>query len=206
MVPTLNGRVRGMGRARGLAAIAASGVSYVDTGDGITPDNFQATCCGSWFQNVFDPVYAASPKCLAWMNKNESLFAEGFVGKDPCSAASGQALTYPVLRPPVTTSGPAPAIDPNTGLVAGSPGDVATAIAQAGADQNLQSNLQQAAQIASDQCAAKQAECSASAFAAFLAMSPDCSECVFSPMKQGSILLMLGGVLVGGILLIKLLK
>jgi hypothetical protein len=201
VIPTLNGRVRGM------AAIARSGVSYVDTGDGITPDNFQGTCCGSWFQNVFDPVYASSPKCLAWMNANEALFAESFIGKDPCSTASQQALTYPALKPPVTTSGPAPAIDPETGLIVQTDvTKVPTDIAQAGADQNRTSNLQQAAQIASDQCAAKAAECKASMFAAFVDMSDDCSECVFSPLKPGSMLLVLGGVLIGGIVLIKLLK
>lgn len=59
---------------------------------------------------------------------------------------------------------------------------------------------------ASGQCGAIKGECAAKFFSAFVSPSKDCTECVFDWSKSGSLFLIGGGLLLGGLILVKLLK
>lgn len=86
--------------------------SFTDTGDGITPQNFQANCCsGSSFISV--------DSCDAWLQANQSIFG-GDRFSTPCDAAAIANLTGPPVvgtmaspaPPPIVTAGGSTAANP----------------------------------------------------------------------------------------------
>jgi len=94
---------RGIG---GLGStVSSSGVLYNDTGEGMTPESFQSSCClgiageygssaGSTLNSVLNPFSggpSAGSVCDDFLNGNMSLFG----GADPCSSAGGANLLTP---------------------------------------------------------------------------------------------------------------
>lgn len=91
--------LRGMS---GLGATSVSGVIYNDTGAGIAPETFQASCClglaGSYGSSVGSQLWdsiigapSAGPDCDAFVAANPSLFGSN----SPCSPTALQNLTTP---------------------------------------------------------------------------------------------------------------
>lgn len=194
----------------GMGALTPSGVSYNDTGEKITPDNFSSLCCQPgvlWGQNFMGNV----DECVRFAAANASLFgAESY-----CSDAGLKNLTYPapvrgvkpVPPPQIDTDPESPtygqAINPCTGLLvvtAQDAADLHTCLAQKEADAQRAAVIQQMGENADAQCAAMKVECANRAFARFLAPSADCTECVFDWTRTASLFLV-AGVVVGGLVI-----
>lgn len=198
-------------------------MTFTDTGAGIRPVNFEANCCGgalSWFG------YLSSDDCYGFYNANKALFGEGH---GPCSTEGLMNLKTrgavssmaPIEVPPKTLDDPNP---PGTELWSFPYSDATPACngqkviteQDAALFQTCLAQRQAAAQAAAvmaamtsnaaDQCAAIKVECKNKTFAAFMSPSEDCTECVFDWLKPGSMFLVAGGLLVGGLILVKLLK
>jgi hypothetical protein len=168
---------------RGLGAIDSNGVPYNDTGDGITPANFQSQCC---------PDGLTTPSCSTWLSVNQGKTG----GYTPCSAAAQEALTFPNLPGPGGAAVIPAALTP--GFIPGDPNAIIDQMLKASAAADTAANRAAAAAILTTLCASQAATCQSSFFAAFVKPSPDCTGCSFDFSKPASLFL------VGGLILLAL--
>ena len=194
----------------GMGATSASGISYNDTGDKITPETFSSFCCSPgllWGKNFNGNV----DECVRFAAANASLFG----GEPYCSDDGLKNLTFP---PPVRGVAPVPvpkidedpesptygqAINPCTGTLVASEQDAADLTACLAAKEADAQRRRVAAQMganAADLCAAMKVECANRAFARFLAPSEDCTDCVFDWTRTASLFLV-AGVVIGGLVI-----
>ncbi len=178
-----------MTRDRSMGAISAQGVPYNDTGDGLTPDNFQVECCG-------DPLALTTPSCSAFVQANQSRFA----GYHPCSSAAQEALTFPNLPGPTAPPTPAGAYVPAT--LPGDPNTIIDQIIATGAAGDVTQNQAAAADILASLCAAQTATCQSSFWNWFTSPSADCTGCSFDWSKPASLFL-IGGLTLLGLAFVK---
>jgi hypothetical protein len=201
--------------ARGLAA----GPSFVDTGDGLAPDNFQSLCCTGFLGMQPDASHLLA--CNNFKAANPSIFGDCFLG--PCSECAAAALSYSPL--PARIVPPAPPVDWGTGaaivplvacpvevspcpcdgrpvLTAQDADDLITCQALAQAAAQNTDNRAAAAGILAAQCAAMKMQCAGNLFSS---PNADCSACTFDPLKGGSLVAIAAGLLLGAVLLNKLL-
>lgn len=191
---------------RGLGAVDA-GITYNDTGDGITPSNFSSSCCQ-------DLLALTTDSCSAFVQANQGKFGSA----TPCSSDGIQNLTFPS---PYTT-GPAPVTaPPSSGLRINIPTDsrfpecdgrvvmsqddmnqlltCQSKIANAKTQAQIQSTMQtNAAQF----CAAKKVECQNNWF--LTKAAADCSTCEID-FSNSTFWLAALGVLAATIVAIKVL-
>ncbi len=196
-------------RTRGMGGPIAQ---FVDTGGGITPQNWETNCCTNWL-DLFDSYdhVDAGDACDLFYQANSPLFA----GNSPCSRAALTALSTP---PPVQSVAPVPVppivTDPGptygqamVPVVSGHTQCDGRLVATAQDATDLQTCLalqQAAAQAAAvqaqmnanagAQCAAMKAQCAAGLFGSWMVPSADCTGCVMDPTKTGSLPLVLVGI------------
>jgi len=170
--------------APGMGAIDANGVPYNDTGDGITPANFQSLCCA-------DAGALATPSCSAFVQENPAKFG----GYTPCSAAAQEALQFKNLPGPTAPPPPAGAYSPST--IPGDPNAIINQIIAAGAAGDVTQNRAAAADILAALCASQTATCQSSFWSWFVSPSADCTGCSFDWSKPASLFLIAGLGLLG---------
>jgi hypothetical protein len=193
---------------RGLGAM----VSYQDMGDGITPENFQVTCCTGMLS--LQPDAAHIVPCNKFKNANPSIFGDCFWG--PCSECARTALSYgalpakvvPVPPPSMDATPGSPtygqAINPCTGLIVETPQDaidLQTCLATLQSAEQTAANQEAARGILSTQCAAMKQECADRTFGSFMSPNKACSDCDFDFTKGSSLALVAGLMLFGFVFL-----
>lgn len=193
-------------------ALRGLGSTWIDTGEGITPDNFATYCCGGWFGTFF-----ADAKCKRWGDANAGLF--GGSGSSYCSDAGianmhmGLAIApvIPPQPPPIVTAGGSSAVNPLYGqamvpriscpasvspcpcdgrLVANEQDAADLLTCQAIQQQQIQIAAQTASLNASQSaaCAVKAVDCAGSFFSSFVSPSADCSSCSLDFTKPATLL------------------
>jgi hypothetical protein len=170
---------------RGLGAIDSNGVPYNDTGDGITPANFQSQCC---------PDGLTTPSCSTWLSVNQGKTG----GYTPCSAAAQEALTFPNLPGPTGAAVIPAALSTMLISQTTDPNAVIDQMLKNSAMADTAQNRAAAAAILTNLCASQAATCQSSFLAAFVKPSPDCTGCSFDFSKPASLFL------VGGLILLAL--
>jgi hypothetical protein len=168
---------------RGLGAIDSNGIPYNDTGDGITPANFQSQCC---------PDGLTTPSCSTWLSVNPGKIG----GYTPCSSAAQEALTFPNLPGPTGAAVIPAALTPGLIPQSQDPNAVIDQMLKASALADTVQNRAAAAAILKDLCAAQIATCQSSFFSAFVSPSPDCTGCSFDFSKPASLFLVAGIILI----------
>ncbi len=166
----------------GMGAIDANGVPYNDTGDGITPANFQSLCC---------PDGLTTPSCSTWLSVNQGKIG----GYTPCSAAAQEALQFKNLPGPTAPPPPAGAYSP--GALPGDPNSIIDSIIASGAAGDVTQNRAAAADILAALCASQTATCQSSFWSWFVSPSADCTGCSFDWSKPASLFLIAGLGLLG---------
>ncbi len=167
----------------GMGEIDSNGIPYNDTGDGITPANFQSQCC---------PDGLTTPSCSTWLSVNQGKIG----GYTPCSGAAQEALTFRNLPGPTGAAVIPGAFTP--GLITEDPSAVILQMLKDSAAADTVQNRAAAAAILSNLCAAQVATCQSSFFSAFVKPSADCTGCSFDFSKPASLFL------VGGLILLAL--
>lgn len=195
----------------GMRGLGAAG--YADTGDGITPENFQDQCCIALLG--LNPL---SAECLKWGNANSALFG----GNNPCSSKAQEALdlaalgvpdTPPVLSPPdIDTAGGSTDVNPSYGQAmtknnqpVASAADANDLIVQLIAAQTAQERAQVRAFMktqAVTQCGKQAVICAGNTF--FRKVSPDCTGCDLD-LSNSELWLAVFGITVATVLVVKIL-
>jgi hypothetical protein len=147
---------------RGLGAMSLNNVPYTDTGDGITPDNFQSLCC-------LDGL--TTPSCSAFVQANQSRFG----GYTPCSSAAHEALTFPA--PVAPTAPPPPAGGYTPALLTGDPNAIIDQIVAAGASRDQAAQMVAARGALAALCAVQDSACQDAWYGGLVKPTADCTGC-----------------------------
>jgi hypothetical protein len=178
-------------------ALRGLGATVIDTGGGITPDNFSMNCCGGWFGTTF-----ASQACRDWADANVMLFGGSGVSYCSKEGTDNLRLSLAVAAP---GSLPVPAVGYTPGGVipdSTDPNQLITAIARQGLANDIasQTAAMRAAQAAA--CTQQVVTCAESMFSAFLSPNATCDGCSLDFSKPGALLLA-AAVIFGAFVLIK---
>lgn len=200
---------RGIG-GLGAGTISQTGVSYIDTGGGITPETFQDSCCTGLFG-----TFETGDACNAFFTANASSFGS----ETPCSSNGLANLLYPAPVSSVVPVQPPPgSLTPGGStvfvpVVAGQPNcngqpviDSSSAAAlltcqslQQAVAQNVNLNTQLSVNLTA-QCATRKVTCAQNYLQT--APSSDCSVCVLD-ITNWRVWAIGIGALIGGAVLIK---